>query len=110
MNASVDVSTIRIETDRLILRPWRESDLADFFEYASVDGVGQMCGWLPHKDMEESRKILDFIIGGKKNFALELKENGKAIGSVILKEQDADMGISEELLGREIGYSLNKNY
>ena len=51
MIAPVDVTNIRIETDRLILRPWQESDLADFNEYAKVDVVGQMCGWTPHKSM-----------------------------------------------------------
>ena len=53
MIAPVDVTGIRIETDRLILRPWQETDLEDFYAYAKVDGVGQMAGWLPHKDMEE---------------------------------------------------------
>ena len=42
MNAHIDVTNVRIDTDRLILRPWRESDLEDFFEYASVPGVGEM--------------------------------------------------------------------
>ena len=110
MIAPVDVTNIRIETDRLVLRPWRESDLEDFYEYASVDGVGQRCGWLPHKDREESKRILDIFIEEKKTFALELKENGKVIGSVGLEVRDADLGIPEELAGREIGYVLNKDY
>ena len=38
MNAPVDVTNIRIETDRLILRPWRQEDLEDFYNYARVDG------------------------------------------------------------------------
>ena len=42
MNAPIDVTNIRIETTRLILRPWQESDLADFYEYARVEGVGEM--------------------------------------------------------------------
>ena len=29
----------------------------DFYEYAKVDGVGQMAGWLPHKNKEESLSI-----------------------------------------------------
>ena len=41
MNAPVDVSDILIETNRLVLRPWRDSDLHDFYEYASVEGVGE---------------------------------------------------------------------
>ena len=62
MNAPVDISNIRIETDRLILRPWRESDLDDFYEYARVDGVGQMAGWQPHETVEVSRNILSHFI------------------------------------------------
>lgn len=46
MNAPVDVTNIRIETDRLILRAWRETDLADFYEYASVEGVGEMAAFM----------------------------------------------------------------
>ena len=110
MIAPVDVTDIRIETDRLILRAWRESDLADFYEYASVVGVGQRCGWLPHKSLEESEAILGIFMKEKKTFALELKESGKVIGSIGLEERDDDLDIPDELLGREIGYVLNKDY
>lgn len=41
MNAPIDISSITLKTPRLTLRPWRQSDLEDFYEYASVDGVGQ---------------------------------------------------------------------
>ena len=44
MNKPIDISNVVLETERLKLRPWKESDLEDFFEYASVDGVGQMAG------------------------------------------------------------------
>ena len=110
MIAPVDVTGIRIETERLILRPWKESDVQDFYEYASVDGVGQRCGWLPHQSLEESTMILNLFIREKKTFALELKENGKVIGSIGLEVRDADVGIDEALAGREIGYVLNKDY
>ena len=110
MIAPIDVTDIRIETERLILRPWRESDLEDFYEYAKVDGVGQMAGWLPHEDIEKSRLILSMFIDEKKTFALELKESGKVIGSIGLETRDADLGIPENLQGREIGYVLNKDY
>ena len=110
MIAPVDVTDIRIETDRLILRPWRESDLDHFYEYASVDGVGQRCGWLPHESMEESKTILDMFIAERKTLALELKENGKVIGSIGLESRDIDLGIEATLQGREIGYVLNKDY
>ena len=95
MNAPVDVTAVRIETERLILRAWRETDLADFYEYARVEGVGEMAGWNHHQSMEESRRILDSFISGKKTFALEWKENGKVIGSLGLEPRDA--GLPEEL-------------
>lgn len=110
MNAPVDVTNIRIETERLILRAWRESDLEDFYEYAHVDGVGQMAGWLPHESMEESRRILGHFISEKKTFALELKENGKVIGSLGLETNDHGLEVPEESMGREIGYVLSKDY
>ena len=47
MDAPVDVTKVRLETPRLLLRPWEEEDLEDFFAYASVDGVGPMAGWRP---------------------------------------------------------------
>ena len=70
MIASVDVTDIRIETQRLILRPWQESDLQDFYEYASVPGVGEMAGWKHHSSLAESRMILDMFIRDQKTFAL----------------------------------------
>ena len=69
MNANVDISNTILETERLFLRPWKQSDLKDFNEYASVDGVGQMAGWLPHKSLEESQEILNLFIDEKKTFA-----------------------------------------
>ena len=110
MNAPVDATNIRIETPRLILRPWKESDLQDFYEYASVDGVGEMAGWNHHQSVEETQRILGLFISGKKTFALELKENGKVIGSLGLEPRDEDAGLPEELQGREIGYVLSRDY
>ena len=39
MNVEIDISEVVLRTPRLVLRAWRQSDLQDFFEYASVDGV-----------------------------------------------------------------------
>lgn len=110
MIAPVDVTNIRIETDRLILRAWRESDVEDFYEYAKVDGVGQMAGWSPHQSIEESAKILGFFIRDKKTFAIELKENGKVIGSLGLEEREGEPDVPDGSMGREIGYVIGKDY
>ena len=108
MVAPIDITGVRIETERLILRPWQETDLADLYAYARVPGVGEAAGWNHHKSIEESRFILNLFIEGKKTFAIEHKENGRVIGSLGLEEQDADP--APEKLGREIGYVLAKDY
>ena len=109
MNAKIDISNVTIATERLILRPWKESDLQDLYEYASVDGVGQMAGWLPHKSIEETRQILEKFISEKKTFALEF--NGKVIGSLGIEEySDKELPEYSDRLGREIGYVLSKDY
>ena len=110
MHGQIDVTGIRLETERLILRPWRQEDLQDFYEYAHVDGVGQMAGWLPHKDLQKSKEILDLFMEEKITLALELKENGKVIGSIGLEFPEEDPSLSQAQKGREIGYVLSKDY
>ena len=70
MNHPIDVTDLTLKTERLTLRPFRESDLQDLYNYARVDGVGQMAGWLPHKNLEESRTILDFLSGRRRRLPL----------------------------------------
>ena len=82
MDAPVNITGVLLETERLILRPWQQSDLQDFYDYASVDGVGQMAGWLPHQSLKKSQQILDSFIAGKKTFALVEKMSNKVIGSL----------------------------
>ena len=109
MNAKIDISNVTLKTDRLILRPWALDDLDDFYEYAKVDGVGQMAGWLPHENKDKSLMILNMFIEEKKTFAIEY--NGKVIGSLGIEEYDEEQ-LSEykDKLGREIGYVLSKDY
>ena len=80
MNADIDISKVTLHTKRLILRPWKMKDLDDFYAYASVDGVGQMAGWLPHKSIDETKEILNKFMKGKTTFALE--KQCKVIGSL----------------------------
>ena len=109
MNQPIDITDVVLRTDRLTLRPWRESDLNDFYEYARVDGVGQMAGWNPHRNMEESSAILAGFLRGKRTFALEYR--GKVIGSLGIEEySEENYPELADLRGREIGYVLSKDY
>lgn len=109
MNAPIDIHTVTLHTPRLILRPWQETDLMDFYDYARVDGVGQMAGWLPHGSIEETKVILDSFIRHRKTFALEYQ--GKVIGSLGIETyREADFPELSALQARSIGYVLSKDY
>ena len=109
MNKHIDISAVTIKTDRLLLRPWKETDLEDFYAYASVEGVGEMAGRRHHQSIDESKRILDHFIDGKHTFALEC--GGKVIGSLGVEEYNTkNYPELDNLCGREIGYVLSKEY
>ena len=112
MNAEFHIKNKVIETERLLLRAFKETDLNDFYEYAKVDGVGEMAGWPHHENIEESKKILDRFIKNDIVFAIVYKVNNKVIGSLGVEECGLVDKLTEfeGLLGRELGYVLSKNY
>ena len=77
MNANFKINGKEIETKRLILRPFKQQDLEDFYEYAKVEGVGERAGWKHHESIDKSQSILDSFIDEDKTFAIVLKENNK---------------------------------
>lgn len=109
MNKEIDISRVVLSTPRLVIRPWSMTDLDDFYDYAKVDGVGEMAGWAAHKNKDETRQILERFIEGKITFAIV--SQSKVVGSIGIERYDEDMlpefsGKS----GREIGYVLSKEY
>ena len=112
MNANFEIGELVIETERLILRPFKQSDLHDFNEYASVPGVGEMAGWKHHETIEKTQEILDMFIKEDKTFAIVFKDNNKVIGSLGVEKYGLEDKLSEfnSYYGREIGYVLSKDY
>ncbi len=110
MIADFDLTGVLIETERLILREWNINDLDDIYEYAKVPGVGKMAGWPAHESIEISREILNTFISEKKVFAIVLKDENKAIGSIGIEKFKFPAMVESPYKGREIGYVLNKDY
>ncbi|HRY20693.1 MAG TPA: GNAT family N-acetyltransferase [Flexilinea sp.] len=111
MDPFIDISNRTIESERLILRYWQMGDLSDFYEYASVPGVGEMAGWKHHESMEESKKILSLFMEEKDVFAIVSKAEEKVIGSLGLKKTWAEAFPEyQKLKMKEIGYVLSKDY
>lgn len=98
-----------IETERLILRHWKLSDAEDMFRYASNPKIGLNAGFMPHKSIQDSIEIIKRFEQKKYGYAVCLKSDNKAIGSIELKFKDYP-----DLLGSknycEIGYWIGEPF
>lgn len=96
-----------LETERLLLRPFEETDAADLYEYAKDPRVGPAAGWQPHKSPEESREIIRTVFSTPNTFALVDRETGKAVGSAgfVDRHQSLLPGPDDE-----IGYALHPGF
>lgn len=92
-----------LETDRLILRPWRESDAEECYKYAKDPRVGSMCGWSIHTSIEDSRRIIREVLSVPETYAIVLKETELPIGSIGLHHRDLADRDDEAELGYWIG-------
>lgn len=90
-----------VETDRLILRRFREGDLQDLYEYLSDP---QVVAYEPYKPMtmEKVRENLAWRVSTDEMIAVELKSTGKLIGNIYLGRRDFD--------ALEIGFVFNRSY
>lgn len=90
-----------METERLILRRYREEDLKDFYEYVSNPEVVR---YEPYKPltMEEAKESLDYRIQSDEFIAVESKADKKLIGNIYIGKRDFDT--------LEIGYVFNDKY
>ena len=92
-----------LETERLILRPWKLTDAEYLFQYASHPAVGPIAGWSPHTSVENSREIIQNVLSVPESYAVVLKELSHPVGSIGLMIGSAsNMGIPNT--EGEIGY------
>lgn len=98
-----------LETERLVLRHWENSDAENLYEYAKDPDVGPIAGWPPHQSVDESREVIRNVFHAKEAYAVCLKEDGKVIGAIELK-----LNGHTELTDRndecELGYWLGKPF
>lgn len=98
-----------LNTERLRLRPWEESDASDLYEYANDPDVGLIAGWPSHKNVEESLKVIKNVFNGSECYAICEKENNIPIGAIELKlNGHTDMTDKDDEC--ELGYWLGKPF
>ena len=66
-----------IETERLYLRKWKMADAEAVDNLSKEPEIAYNCGWKPHKDVAESRFVLEYILISKNNYAIVNKIDDK---------------------------------
>lgn len=92
-------------TERLVMRRVTDDDLEDFYAFASQPEVGPRAGWAPHKNIEESRRLLEEFKTHKHYFAITRKGEGRMIGSIEAMPRRDDKFPNSI---KEIGFVLRK--
>ena len=94
-----------LETERLILRDWRESDLFGLYMFLSNPNVTVPDGSSPCETLMECSRVLEYLIEKKQYYAIEWKENGKVIGNISLNRD-----IKGNDYARNLGFCLAEEY
>ena len=83
-----------------------ESDAENLFKYAKDPRVGPSTGWPPYTSVENSLEIIQNELAGDEVYAVCLREDNKAIGSIGLmigKTSNLDLPDTEGEIGYWIG-------
>ena len=107
----------KMETERILLRPWCDDDAETLYRYASDPEVGPRAGWPPHKSVEESLEIIRTIFHSDHIWAIVLKDasggacvpGGEPIGCMgymVHGESNIDIGENDA----EVGYWVARPY
>ena len=95
---------IRIETERLILRPFSVGDLSALFMLLSDEEVTAFLPMFPLKDMAEARSYLRYIETWIRNggfyYAICLKDSDLAVGCIHVSGDDS----------HDLGYCIRKEF
>ncbi len=110
---------MRLETQRLILRPWSESDRVELVEGLNNINVSKWLAVVPHPDTDlDAKRWIDYCstlqmkpgASASFEFAVELKAHSNVIGSVTLNQINMQHGtggggiwISETYQGQGLG-------
>ncbi|MDO5520975.1 MAG: GNAT family protein [bacterium] len=90
-----------IETERLLLRNFKEEDYDDLYEFLSQRKDEVFEGY-PGITYENGKEHLAYRLANDDFIAIELKKNHKIIGNVYFGSRDFE--------AKELGYIVNKEY
>lgn len=102
--------TVRLETERLILRKFTKEDAqAVFNNWASDDEVTKFLTWPTHTSIEDSEGYINFCLDSYQNddsyqWGIELKETGELFGNISVVK------LNEDIDAVELGYVIGRRF
>lgn len=104
------LGTKTLETERLILRKFKLSDVKDmFYNWANDDDVTRHITWPTHNSMEVTEKVVAGYVADSErdtyyHWCIELKDTKVAVGSI------GAFRLYDDLKTAEVGYCIGKQY
>lgn len=102
--------TVKIETNRLLLRQFTESDVSEAFaNWTSDEKVTKFLRWPTHKSMEVTERVLSEWINSYNNndfyqWAIVLKDINEPIGTISVVDKNERLNIVH------IGYCIGSKW
>lgn len=102
----IESSSPKLNSDRLILRRFEETDIYDFYELYKSDKVNKYLPWYPVKTMEEASELLQTLYLKKYDtentyhYAIVLRESNQVIGALNISDDES----------HDLGYLLLETY
>lgn len=89
--------TQEINTDRLLLRPFRSEDAEDIFNgWTSDSRVAEYTSWFVHNDISDTRGYVDYILSLDKETSYDwiIEQDGNAIGTINVCYTNDHIGVA----------------
>jgi len=104
-----DVGTIRLETERLILRRFEDSDAEGMYNnWATDSNTCKYLSWDVHENLELTKTIIETWVKeyetGSYNWVVELKDTNEIIGSI------SAVKVNKKHSNVELGYCYGSKY
>ncbi len=99
----------KMETERLLFRAIKRTDLEDVYEYSSNPLTSQYLLWDVHQSIATTREFIEIVLskyksGDYNDWAIVYKPTGKMIGTCGFTRIDEENNLAE------IGYVLNPDF
>ena len=104
-----DKKRVMLQTKRLALRPWTETDAESLYAYAKDPDIGPIAGWPAHTSVGESLDAIRNVLTGAECYAICEKGSDRAIGAIELK-LNGHTDMTERDDECELGYWIGKPF